>query len=172
MSPSKTSFLALVVVGTHVMILGCDRSGFPKAIYKNMEYVFQDDEVWCFSATKPGEKLADIYLRTSGGNQYHLTEVSEETASTITGDSDGRVFGGHPSDRVYRDGSTTFEFRKGILVYVRLSSGSYSDDEARPFLVSATKEGPYVEMPRAKEELVALFGEPMKWGTYDPPATP
>lgn len=163
-----------VLVGLHVMTLGCDRSGFPKAVYGDMEYVFQQDKVWLFTWRSQDDAMAAIYIKLPSGRVVFLPEISEDVASELTGGDAGFTPIGHGSTKIYTDSGSTIVFRSGQLSTVKLNSDGKLARHRAPsnFTLSANKDGPFVEMPINKDDLVALLGKPEKWGWYNPPLSP
>ncbi len=159
-----------VLIGLTVVHSGCsgDR-GFPKAKYDNMYCVLPSPDNYPptrILSTRHHEKLAPVYMKLSNGNVYFLPDLTKENVEEFA-----ELAGwGEPNWPYCTDRYTWFKYYEGRICYVKLHSITNSPNEV--FRVSMNPEGPFHPLPSTKEELIAIFGEPLEWGYYMPPPGP
>ena len=111
------------------------------------------------------DKLASVYVELPHGERYLLQDLPEHEVSKYFVRDDAPPGVGD----CYANGPDkwTFIYRQGVLFCATLES-----TDAVPIGFSASKEGPYVELPITRRTMVEMFGEPVKWGSYRPASGP
>ncbi|QDU87411.1 hypothetical protein Pla175_07710 [Pirellulimonas nuda] len=143
---------------------GCDQGGFTRVRYDGFEYTWEPG-----THVVSGNKLADVYIQTADGKTFYLPDITPENVADDLGWKEMQL-APHASGRLFTQDDNSFRFDGGSLRWFRLCSNQAPRSD--PFLLSSNKGGPFVRMPRTKEELVALFGEPNDWAPYHPPTSP
>jgi hypothetical protein len=153
----------LVLTAGAVMTTGCDRGGIPVARYTDFDYFWYPD-----TRRLAGFGSADLYMQTTDGQTFYLPQLTPDDVGKTIGWEEVQLIKPHMIR--YENGMSRFRFENGTLDSFDFYTSS--DPGRTMFLLSRKAEGPFMPMPKTKEELVALFGEPVEWDRYHPPSSP
>ncbi len=154
-------FIPLMCV---TMFSGCDEGGYTRGRYHGFEYIWEPGTHVMF-----GSKLANVYIRTSDGQTFYLPDITPDNVADDIGWKETKLTI-QGNQRLFSQEDSHFWFEGDSLQRFKLCSNQ--PPRSDPFLLGSNEGGPFVRMPRTKEELVALFGEPIDWAPYHPPTSP
>lgn len=158
-----TRVCALVVLPTVITSIGCDRGGILVAHYPGFDYFLESNPRELF-----GYKPVDLHIQTADGRTFYLPQITIDDVENKIGCPEIKLV--MTDEREFAKRGCSFQFRDGSLVGFNFHS---NDEPGRiNFLLSRSADGPFVPMPKTKEELIALFGEPDRWARARPATGP
>ncbi|MCA9102344.1 MAG: hypothetical protein KDA63_14375 [Planctomycetales bacterium] len=97
--------------------------------------------------------LANVYIEIPDGRRFLLAQLPANVTSEILG-VDGWEYDGELN---YSDSHSHIEYRDGQLVMARISGDS------EKFRIGPTEDGPFLSFPIERDQLIEVFGEPVRW---------
>jgi hypothetical protein len=107
---------------------------------------------------RPGKIQPKVFIREDGGIAIPVAELRKQRVAKLARELHW-LESHSPGKSTYDGGSnpsSSFEFLNGKLIQMAISSYN-------PFEISSKRDGPFVSIPAAKDEFLAVFGKPKKW---------
>lgn len=144
----------VLLVGPYVHFLWTKRSPTPVAVYAGFS-LRQDPEFFELVTDPDAEATSPVFVQLPDGKAFALDELPEDAAARLLPQ-------GPPRDpptgaNEYTDAKSYLNYRDGRLVFAVLHAKS------KLFGVGRSKSGPFARLPLSRDQLIAAFGEPLRW---------